>query len=330
MYLKKILFIVSLSLGIFTSCKNSFDVQAPYKDETIVYGLLDQNDPIHYIRIDKAFEGNGNAYTMAQQYDSLYYPANIIRAVLEDSNPTTNAIAKIDSLDTTTAVPLNPGVFSYPKQLLYYTKAELNPNDYYNLIILNTKTGKRIIGSTALLPDVQLQGWHAKVFNISFYNQAPTVVQWYTTLNARLYQMTIRFYYDEATNNGRSVKYLDWVFAPLISPILTGGAQLNYSFTAQGLCSLILNSIPYEEGVTRYVDSVGIMFTSGTDDLNTYIQLSQPPTGINQDIPLYSDLKNGVGLFTARHIQTSYKELNDAFIDTLVAGPAYSKLNFQL
>ncbi|HTB32075.1 MAG TPA: hypothetical protein VK808_08625, partial [Bacteroidia bacterium] len=79
----------------------------------------------------------------------------------------------------------------------------------------------------------------------------------------------------------------------------------------------------------RYVDSAGIMFTSGSDDFNTYIQLSQPPLGINQDVPSFSDLENGVGLFTCRHTQTNYERVGSNVIDTLVHGAAYAGLNFQ-
>src|SRR5580693_7557175 len=104
-----------LSILVCTSCNNDLKILAPYKDITVVYGLIDQNDTVHYIRINKAFEGIGNAYTMAMQYDSIYYPVGNISAVIEDSSPTTNSIVNTLKLDTTTTIPLSPGVFSYPK-----------------------------------------------------------------------------------------------------------------------------------------------------------------------------------------------------------------------
>jgi len=328
--LKKNISILVLLAVIGVACKNSLNVQAPYKDVTVVYGLLDQSDSTHYIRINKGFEGNGNAYVMAQQYDSIYYPVGTINAVLQDSSIITNTVVKTIALDTTTMVPLGPGTFSYPKQLLYYTSATLNPNDYYNLIITNTNTGKKTTGSTGLFSNVALSGLYSKTFYLSFSNLSPTIIGWTTSPNARIYQLTIRFFYDEVTNsNIKTGRSIDWIFAPLTSPTLTGGALLQYSITAQGLCSLILNTIPYEEGVTRHVDSVGIIFTSGSDDLNTYVQLSQPPMGINQDVPSYSDVKNAVGLYTARHVQTAYKVLGGGLFDTLVVDPLYAKLNFQ-
>ena len=88
--------------------------------------------------------------------------------------------------------------------------------------------------------------------------------------------------------------------------------------------------MPIINGVTRYADSFGIVFTTGTDDLNTYIQLSQPSTGINQDVPSFSDVTNGVGLYTARHIQTFYKLIDSGVLDTLSTESRFSvTLGFQ-
>ncbi len=315
---------------ICNSCSNDLKILAPYKNITVVYGLVDQNDPIHYIRINKAFEGPGNAYTMAQQYDSIYYPVSAITAILQDSSTTTNTIVNTYTLATTDTIPLGAGTFSYPKQLLYYTNATLNPNDYYNLIVINNKSGQRLTGSTALLPDASfLNGFGSNPdLYLSFSNAFPSTISWTTTQNARIYQMTIRFYYDELYQSTRTPKSLDWIFGALTSPTLSGGTALEYSLTAQQLFSLIAYSISPESGVTRMQDSVGIIFTSGSDDLNTYVQLSQPPLGINQDIPSYTDLKNGVGLYTCRHIQTLTKQLSPNNLDSLEVGSQTGNLGF--
>jgi len=330
---RRIIVAIALTILLCTSCDNTIKILAPYKDITIVYGLIDQNDPVHYFRINKGFEGNGNAYTMAQQYDSIYYPVGNITAVLEDSSTTTNSIVNVYLLDTTTSIPLGAGIFSYPKQLLYYTNATLNPNDYYNIVITNTKTGKKITGSTYLLPDMTFSNNDfvgSPTLPLSFNNTYPSMIQWNTSSNARIYQMTVRFYYDEVnSSNNVTLKSFDWVFPAVTSPTLSGNYPLSYSYYASGLLSLIVYYVPYEQGITRYVDSLHVIFTSGTDDLNTYVLLSQPPSGINQDVPNFSDVKNAVGLFTARHIQTFYKQLAPAFIDTLVGESKYSNLNFQ-
>ena len=67
-----------LSLIFITSCSTKLDVNAEYKDITVVYGLLNQNDSIHYIKINKAFIGDDNAYYMAADPKlSNYNPADL-------------------------------------------------------------------------------------------------------------------------------------------------------------------------------------------------------------------------------------------------------------
>lgn len=325
MNFKKNVAFIAFSIAILSSCKNTLNVQAPYKDITVVYGLMDQNDPIHYIRINKAFEGNGNAYTMALQYDSIYYPVGTISAVLQDSNTSTGTVVKTIPLDTTTTVPLGPGTFSYPRQLLYYTNVTLNPNDNYNLIITNTKTGKKIHGSTSLLQDIGFsspKNMASRNFALPLPSDNipnPSYIEWNSTTSAVIYQLVIEFYYDSKVGNGAAVLQppLQIVFPQLTAPSNIGGYQMSYLVTCQDLFSLITSSLQQEVGVTRHADSLGVIFTTGTDDLNTYIQLSQPPTGINQDIPFYSDVVNGVGLYTARHVQTYYKPIDKNTLDSI-------------
>jgi hypothetical protein len=332
MKLNRISLFIALAAIVFSACNNTIKILAPYKDVTVVYGLLDQNDKVHYVRISKAFEGPGNAYTMAQQYDSIYYPVANITAVLQDSNTTTNIIVKTYTLTSTDTVPMPAGTFSYPKQLLYYTTASLNPNDYYTLIITNTKTGKKIRGATGLLSDIPFLSPNfagTRTFLFSFTPDSPTELEWTTTPNARIYQMDIRFYYTEYLNGDTAAKSVDWIFAPEISPTIAGGITLLYDLTGQGLCNTILNTIPINTFVTRKADSIGVIFTTGSDDLNTYVQLSQPPTGINQDVPSFSDLENGIGLFTSRHVQAIYKNVDPALLDTLIIEPKFQPLNFQ-
>jgi hypothetical protein len=62
-----LLFIVIIT---FVSCETDFDVIADYKEVAIVYGLLDQSEAVHYLRINKAFLGKGNAISYAQIADS--------------------------------------------------------------------------------------------------------------------------------------------------------------------------------------------------------------------------------------------------------------------
>ncbi|MCK4361265.1 MAG: hypothetical protein KAV70_05930, partial [Bacteroidales bacterium] len=72
--MKKInLLLVILFTGLlFSACETDVDIIADYEDVTVVYGLLNQ-DSITYLKINKAFLGEGNALIMAKVEDSSNY-----------------------------------------------------------------------------------------------------------------------------------------------------------------------------------------------------------------------------------------------------------------
>ena len=70
----KLLLILLAGFIVVTSCNNKLNVNAPWQDITIVYGLLSQNDSVQYLRITKAFLGEGDALHFAKIPDSSTYP----------------------------------------------------------------------------------------------------------------------------------------------------------------------------------------------------------------------------------------------------------------
>src|SRR5258708_36319295 len=68
------LFII-LSLA---GCKQDFDVTSSYKEVPVVYGLLNQLENTHYVRIQKGYLIKGNAYVAAGVADSIYYNDNLV------------------------------------------------------------------------------------------------------------------------------------------------------------------------------------------------------------------------------------------------------------
>jgi len=321
-------FLFALLIILVIGCKNDLQILAPYQDVTVVYGLLDQNDSIHYIRINKAYQTAGNAYTAATQYDSINYPAGTLTVQLQDYS--NGAIINTITLDTTSSVMIMPGIFSFPYELLYYTKQTLNPNDQYNLVITNNKTKKVITGSTSLLPDIYLTSPSGYMQNntpidLSSTTQFPTMISWNGTgTDAALYQLTLRFYYNEidSVKKDTTNKYLDWVIFTL-----TSSGQTPVDFASEYFFQFVKESIlPAIGNIKRVPLYIEIMFTTGSIDLNTYYQLSQPSLTVNQEKPFYTDLKNGVGIFTAKHTQYAHKTIGTNYVDSLVNIPG---LNFK-
>jgi len=337
--MKKIVFVASVALSIFLvpGCKNDITILAPYNSQPVVYGLLDQNETTHYIRVNRTYEGNGNAYTMAQQYDSINYPLGTITVQLQDIGN-----GQIVTLGDTTGIPLDTGTFSFPNQIIYKTNQTLNPNDQYKLIITNNKTGKVSTGTTSLLPDVNptlgfLGGGQSLLTStpISFSSPAAfaTYVTWSTNSQALIYQLTFRFFYTEIDSVKKDTlsTYADWVFAAQTSPSLLSGYQMQDSYTGPAFLQFLVGSISPagNRTIKRVPGDVEVMFTSGSVDFNTYIQLSQPSLNVNQQKPFFTDLTNAIGIFTSRHVQTQIKPLAGGTIVYLDTAVAVHFINFR-
>ncbi|MFM2157292.1 MAG: hypothetical protein RL516_2041, partial [Bacteroidota bacterium] len=75
--------LLALAFGLLiSSCDNSLDILDEYKETPIVYGLLNKNDTVHYVRIQKGFLGEGNALLMAQYTDSIYYDTSEVEVTI--------------------------------------------------------------------------------------------------------------------------------------------------------------------------------------------------------------------------------------------------------
>src|ERR1043166_5908288 len=118
--MKKILAFISalFFILIFFSCSTDFNITAPYKATMVVYGLLNSNstDSVQYIRIEKAFLGEGNSLIMAQQKDSINY-GNVLDVKLERIQ--NGSIVQTYSLQRDTLIPKDDGLFYNPGQVLY-------------------------------------------------------------------------------------------------------------------------------------------------------------------------------------------------------------------
>ena len=130
-----------LFLFSILSCDKELNILDDYKDITIVYGLINPNDSISYIRIEKAFLANGDIFEAAQVQDSNQFPYKFEVKLLQGN--------QIITFDTITIFNKDEGIFYAPKMLVYYaeTKNLLNIHDSLYLEIFNPKTKEHFSSS---------------------------------------------------------------------------------------------------------------------------------------------------------------------------------------
>ena len=323
--MKRFSFRLLISLLIFSSlsgCETDFDITAPWKDVTIVYGLISQNDSVHYIKVNKAFLGDGNAYTYAQIADSSSYGNNIEVKILENGK---NGVLRTFICDTTTIYNKEPGVFYYPQQIVYKSEFKV-PSNFadlditYKVEIRNKITGKVVSAQTALVNDFLIQTPSAGQREIEFINENGTI-KWFSGKDGRRYNIGIRFWFDEVLKVSHDTirRSIDWNLNSVKSSDLVGNELLELPYSPLNFYYICNSQIPYDDNdiinendvEARFADVAELRFMVAGDELNTYMEVNEPSSGIVQEKPEYSNIENGYGLFSSRYTKSSSKLIGD-------------------
>ena len=324
--MKKITFLFLLSSILFSSCETDFTVNADWKEVTVVYGLLDQSQEKQYIRINKAFLGNENAYVMASVADSINYNPNNLEVKIEKLSASGNVLAT--KILTDTIMFKEDGLFSVEENIIYVFDTDnfLNEEKEYKLTITNKNSGNIISSQTKLIHNLSLMSaFNNSAYKMGFYSQSGdfsnTTIEWTHSKNAAIYQMTLFVSYTEYGAD-TIVKTVQKVY-PIIE--YDGNPNMSQQITGEEFFNLLAYNIPSSTTVNRRINNLDVLFSVGTADLNTYINLNEPPTGIVQERDLFTNIDGGIGLFTARYnkmqenifLTTTTKEAIATHLDSL-------------
>jgi hypothetical protein len=317
--------ILALAL-LLSACDNTLDINAPWKDITVTYGLLNQADSVHYIKVGKAFLGEENAYMLAQEFDSLYYGDNIEVTLKELATGTIYTMERV--LDNSKP----DGVFHSPAQILYKKAFTVNPNSRYELRIVKGNDLDHVVAQTVIVDDFVIDNpkQNSKVALTS--PTFPYKVQFKSAKDGTLYQMTIRINYMELNKFNpadSTLKYLDWVFQERTSRNDEGGESMNYDLVYPGIYTFMASRIPVDENVTRHLRGLDFFFSVAAEEFQIYQEVNRPSNSIVQERPLYTNIENGLGLFSARYNKNLFDiDVTDFTIDSIACGQYTRGLNF--
>jgi len=323
-------FIVMLVMLVFASCENEVDINSEYKEITIVYGLLNQTQDRQYVKITKAFQTSGDVLVAAKDpANSMYDPKDLKVSMDEYKN---GSFVKTIDLDTILITNKDTGDFYSPNEIIYATPVGtyLNQDAEYKLTIKNKRTGSIISAKTTLVHNFTISRPLALQKYASFNGNYNQRVEWTPAKNGVLHQLTIRFFYTDIPASGASTSHhLDMVFA-------AKRAQKNSSlpmvieFPGYSFYQALQAKVPLpESGMKRYADSLYYMFNVADDDFTIYLDINGPSTSVVQERPAYSNVENGVGLFSSRYLKIRYfSGLSVKSLEELYNGQYTNKLGF--
>lgn len=311
--------------GVLNSCNTKkLDIYEPYKDITVVYGLLNSADSIQYIKINKAFLGEGNAYEFAQNPDSINYNPKDLKVTLFSYilNTTTGIYeddTNFDLRDTVIATDNNSGIFTKKNNIVWYTKNKIKSNNTkYKLVVKNIKSGKEVTGETKIIN----VGNNSAYFQLSvtgrfltsnnpliyLYDEnvkASTVnVSFARDENSNLYNLIMRMNYIEYPSQqiGDSVqKYIEYTFEEIKRPT---SPELNLKFDGPTILSALKSKKTTafaDKTKSRKFRDITFYLYAASPDFTDYAEVNAPRSGYLLDKPIYTNLTNGYGLFANRY-----------------------------
>lgn len=301
-----VLFAVVIFSFAYQACNNEIDLLDDYKESIVCYGILNPKDTAHYIRVSKVFLGEGNALVFAQNQDSIQLrPEDMeVRITrLLNGNEMSYWILQPDS-----SIPRDPGIFLYPEQILYRGAFPvLTDGSTYLLTVTNLRTGFQVKSETPVVKDV-VQTSPASTMQainledettIGFYFKAPRF--------GKSYQLVIRFFYDEQfiyDTTEVSTKYVDWYIGQTESLTDLGNENLTLTVRRDNFMRMLVNNIEINPMVRRVSKSLSFIYTSASEDIYTYMQVQNANNNSSADLPAFSNIENGMGLFTTRNTTT--------------------------
>lgn len=310
--IQRLLLLSILTVTVFIqACKTDFDINAEYKDITIVYCLLNQKDSVHYARINKAFLGNENALVMASDPANSLYPYEDLTVTVEEY--VNDVVTNIYPLDTVVVYNKEPGTFGNPAQVLYAFTAQLNQNAIYKLKILNNKSGKLVEAESVIVNNFSFEKPYVppvppppqiyKLPSLSFIGTSPITLEWKTGKNGVRYQANMIYYYQEMSLTDTVTRMFEWKLGTVKTNNITGGETMRIDIVKESFYVKLSDNIPYNPDVRRrslYLEFV--IYVAGKE-FNTYMEVNEPSTNLVQEKPEYTNISNGIGIFCSRYIK---------------------------
>ena len=348
--MKKIILLLSPIFLLLSSCETDFDVSGDWKEIPVVYGILDKNEATHYIRINKAFLGDEDAFVMAQENDSINFSNLTVRLI--EFNATSGAAVDSFELDTT-YVTLENGIFGdngNQLQKLWKTTETLDPTRNYRLRVINNYSGNIVTSETPIVkafsitqPSASPQSKVSFIGNNDAYSSYS--VKFAPAGNGKVYEVTIVFYYREVnlSTNDTTQHSIVWKQSQYVADPNESLIQINlegenfFSYLGSIVGELPAN---YKRLIGRGLvdtepdgnsdDHIDVLINVGGDELYNYIEINKPAaSGVLLDKPVYTNIENGLGIFSSR---TSNSVLNKSLsvksVTELKAGPYTGNLGF--
>jgi len=335
--MKKVLVLFS-ALSLLLACNNELDINAEYKDVTVMYGLLDPNQDTNYVRIQRGYLGDEAASASYGITDSLYYDSTEIDVFIREYNPGSSTFNREVQLIWDNSASLDTGTFTTQGHHLYRIPDgfDIQSNREYEVVVLRLADNSEAIARTGIVGDIDIRRPLTIITARLFDGRIQFIIKQDTdgnnpeaTLKMLAYQPIIDFHYKEINlSTGEESFESVNIRLPLIeSPF----DDIEILYSSNQLYAALADRIEKDPSKTilRFFQSMDIRIVGASEDLMTYIELSSPATGVNQNRPQFEQVLNGTGILSSRTVANRRDiRLQESIHENLLRSGVACDLNF--
>lgn len=333
----KILGFGILLCAILSSCDSDVELEAPYKNTPIIFGVLDFTADTQFVRINKAYLGSGNADEYAQVRDSVEYKPEEVEAWLYKKNGS-NTVDSIQ-LERIVKPSRDPGVFFNTDIAFYYTDQTLftpseieqiqstsqNANWRYEMVAHIKGDTYRAETNFPDCRDADLSRPPSPPTRVAFYNNdnfQNVQAKFTKRANTARYQGQIRFNFDYLREDGSAVtgEYIDFQLGVINNQGTNNETEeATFSFNSENWFTFVGERVKAIPGI-RKVQMANLEFrlTGGNEILSTYINLAQPISDFTPVTATFSNFDNGaIGILGSRRTMVKEFRITEGSLEEL-------------
>ena len=289
-------------------CDNDLNLITDYEDIPVVYGLLSVDDPVHYVRVERAYlDPETSALDLALIPDSIYYSEDVTVRLQKVSTGELFEMDRVNGEDI--GLPRDPGIFASSPNILYALDAEdieLEGGDQVKLIIDRPGLAEASAQTTMVRPFAK--GVNSPPSTTSgsqglfiFPDETST---WSFQVNqtARVYDVSLLITV-ETSRNGTvtSVDEVEWVIENSYRPDDSDQTVALITVENNGFYNALAAALDAENGVSRRVTGLEYVVTGAGTALNSFLNITAANTGITsaQERPRFTNVEGGEGVFSS-------------------------------
>lgn len=299
-------FILLISIFLF-ACENDIDLNTEFVETTVVFGLLDKNSDTQFVKINKTFiDDQLSAIDLAKQSDRLFFDTLEVN-LIEGDNIDTFPLSKIQK-------PKDPGLFANDRNDIYYTTARLKSNTTYRLSIKKADS-TFTFGQTETIDTVLVDRPRLSLGNnssVAFINRdfrfAPAIFSFVPGKNVAEMEVTGYFHFIEIIGNDSIARRVRFPINNFTSP------PYETRYDGERFFNELESQVAPSTNPTRKVipnfNNIEIEIISADADLKFFRELNGPIEGLAQVRPEFTNIENGIGLFSSRLKMSAFTRLD--------------------